>query len=68
MSKYQLLWKYIGEITEDTIMLTFEQMEEIAKIPMDHSFLKYKKELKDFGWETEKISMKNKTVTFKRIK
>ncbi|MGN0962340.1 MAG: hypothetical protein ACI4PP_02035 [Clostridia bacterium] len=68
MSKYHLLWQYIAGREEDEFTLTFEQMEEIAGIPMDHSFLKYKKELRDFGWKTGKISMKNRTVTFERIK
>ena len=68
MSKYHLLWQYIAGREEDEFTLTFEQMEEIAGIPMDHSFLKYKKELRDFGWKTGKISMKNRTVAFERIK
>lgn len=68
MSKYHLLWQHITAREEDGFTLTFEQMEEIAGIPMDHSFLKYKKELRDFGWKTGKISMKNRTVAFERIK
>ena len=68
MSKYHLLWQYIADREEDEFTLTFEQMEEIAGIPMDHSFLKYKKELTEFGWKTGKISMKNRTVAFERIK
>lgn len=68
MSKYHLLWQYIADREEDEFTLTFEQMEEIAGIPMDHSFLKYKKELKDFGRQVGKISMKNRTVAFERIK
>ena len=68
MSKYHLLWQHIADREEDEFTLTFEQMEEIAGIPMDHSFLKYKKELRDFGWKTGKISMKNRTVAFERIK
>ena len=68
MSKYHLLWQHITAREEDGFTLTFEQMEEIAGIPMDHSFLKYKKELTEFGWKTGKISMKNRTVAFERIK
>ncbi len=68
MSKYQLLWKHIAESSENTLTLSFTQIEEIAGIPIDHSFLKYKKEIKDFGWEVGKISMKNQTVTFQKIK
>lgn len=68
MSKYQLLWKHIAESSENSLTLSFAQIEEIAGIPIDHSFLKYKKEIKDFGWEVGKISMKNQTVTFQKIK
>ena len=68
MSKYHLLWQHIAAREEDEFTLTFEQMEEIAGIPMDHSFLKYKKKLTEFGWKTGKISMKNRTVAFEKIK
>ena len=34
---------------------------------MDHSFLTYKKELKEYGYEVRKISMKEQTVTFDKI-
>ena len=39
----------------------------IAGIPIDHSFLKYKKELKEYGYHVGKLSMKNKTVTFEKL-
>ena len=35
---------------------------------IDHSFLAYKKELKEYGYEAGKISMKEKTVTFRKVK
>lgn len=47
--------------------LHFAEIEEIAGVPLDHSFLTYKKELLDFGWSVQKISMKNKTVAFEKI-
>ena len=68
MSKYDGLWKWITESGQDKLILTFERMEELAVVPMNHSFLKYKKELSDYGYQTEKISMKNKTVTFEKVK
>lgn len=34
---------------------------------MNHSFLTYKKELKEYGDEVSKISMKDKTVTFNKM-
>ena len=46
--------------------LTREQIQEIAGIPIDHSFLKCKKELTDYGYQVGKISMKERTVIFKR--
>ena len=43
------------------------QIQEIAGVPIDHSFLKYKKELTDYGYQVGKISMKEQTVVFQRI-
>ncbi len=62
MSKYDPLWKYIQENGGDTLKLTFDQIQDILGIPIDHSFLKYKKELAEYGYEVGKISMKEKTV------
>ena len=47
--------------------MTFEEIQEIAGIPIDHSFLKYKKELADYGWQGGEISMKKQTVLFHKI-
>ena len=43
MSKYDLLWEYVQKKGVSSLILTFEEIQEIAGIPMDHSFLKYKK-------------------------
>ncbi|WP_251319579.1 hypothetical protein [Flintibacter muris] len=66
MSKYDALWAYVQKDGSPTLKLTFEQIQEIAGIPIDHSFLKYKKELTDYGYQVGKISMKERTVIFKR--
>ena len=34
---------------------------KIAGVPIDHSFLKYKKEMEDYGYQVGKISMKGRT-------
>ena len=65
MSKYDALWTYVQKDGSPTIKLTFAQIQEIAGIPMDHSFLKYKKELTDYGYQVGNISMKEQTVIFK---
>ncbi len=66
MSKYDPLWEYIKRDGSETLTLTFEEIKEIAGLPIDHSFLNYKKELLDYGYEVGKISMKNQTVFFKK--
>lgn len=65
MSKYNNLWNWIKENREKSFKLTFSQIEEIAGLPIDHSFLTYKKELLEYGFCVEKISLKEKTVAFK---
>lgn len=68
MSKYDPLWKWIGENGTDSFKLTYAEIEKIAGIPIDHSFLKFKKELLDYGYQVGKISMKAETVAFEKIK
>lgn len=67
MSKYDLLWEYVQKKGVSSLILTFEEIQEIAGIPMDHSFLKYKKELMEYGYQVGKISMKEQTVVFNRV-
>ena len=67
MSKYDALWAYVQKDGSQTLKLTFAQIQEIAGIPIDHSFLKYKKELTDYGYQVGKISMKEQTVAFRKI-
>ena len=47
--------------------LTYDEIKNILGFEIDHSFLIYKKELKEYGYEVGKISMKEKTVTFYKI-
>ncbi len=67
MSKYHLLWEYVQKKGAFSLILTFEEIQGIAGIPIDHSFLKYKKELMEYGYQVGKISMKEQTVSFKQI-
>lgn len=68
MSKYDGLWKWIAENGQDQFKLTYAQIEELAGVPIDHSFLKFKRELLDYGYQVGKISMKEETVTFEKVK
>ena len=47
MSKYEKLWMYFKTQASPKITLTYAEIEEIAGVPLDHSFLTYKKELLD---------------------
>lgn len=65
MSKYQPLWEFIAGNGCDK--LTFEEIKNILGFEIDHSFLSFKRELKGYGFEVSKISMKEKIVYFKKI-
>ena len=67
MSKYEPLWRWIKENRENDFVLTYDDIEKIAGVPLDHSFLTYKKELSEYGFKVGKISVKNKTVAFERL-
>lgn len=67
MSKYDALWIWIKENGRDSFKLTFAEMEHIAGIPIDHSFLTYKKELMSYGYQAVKISVKEQTVLFQKL-
>ena len=60
-------WEYVQNNGKQSFKLTFEEIQNIAGIAIAHSFLKYKKELIDYGYEVEKISMKEQTVIFNKI-
>lgn len=67
MSKYNALWAYIQQRGEESFCLTFEEIGSIAGVPLDHSFLTYKKELAAYGYQVGKISMKEQTVLFSKM-
>lgn len=67
MSKFKPLWEYIKDNKDEDFQLPFDQIEKIAGLPIDHSFLNYKKELLNYGFKVGKISLKNKTVDFKKL-
>lgn len=48
-------------------LLTYEEIKRILEFDIDHSFLTYKKEAKEYGYEVSKISIKEKTIVFNKI-
>jgi hypothetical protein len=68
MSKYKPLWQALENDGRDLFKLNYAEIEAILGFPIDHSFLTYKKEARDFGYEVGKISMKEKHINFKKLK
>ncbi len=58
--KYDNLWVYIKN--EDVREITFEKIEDILGFKINHAFLNEKKNLKKYGYEISKISLKEKNV------
>ena len=67
MSKYEHLWRYIKDNKKEEYKLTYEKIRSILGFDLDHSFLKYKKELLEYGYEVVKISIKEKYVLIQKI-
>ena len=67
MSKYDALWEHIQKIGEPSLQLSFSEIHNILGIEIDHAFLKYKKELNEYGYQVGKISLKAKTVIFNKV-
>ncbi len=61
MNKYGKLFNYVNLSGEAKLTLSFDRIAKIAGVPIDHSFLTYKKEL--IGYDV-KISIKNKEAVF----
>ena len=67
MSKYEPLWRYIKDNKKEEYKITYEEIRSILGFDLDHSFLKYKKELLEYGYEVVKISIKEKYVLIHKI-
>lgn len=65
MSKYDPLWAHVREAAPS--VLTFAQIQAVCGFPIDHSFLRYKKELEPYGFRVVKISLKEQTVRFEKL-
>lgn len=64
MGKYDALWAHVRAQSGDALTLSFDEIERIVGVAVDHSLLRYKRELEGSGWRVEKISLKNRTIRF----
>ena len=67
MSKYNALWEWISENGTDSFSLTFAEIRQIAGVSIDHSFPASKKELRGYGYQVVRISLKEHTVLFQQL-
>lgn len=67
MSKYDPLWNYLKKNNEKNYKLTYDEIKNILGFEIDHSFLKYKKELENYGYVVVKINMKDKMIEFNKL-
>lgn len=70
MSKYFNLWQYVDNLFrttgKDSVMLSFEEIQKVLGFEIDHSFLKAKKECLDWGYQVEKIFLREKKMKFSK--
>jgi hypothetical protein len=68
MNKYDPLWKHLQTDGREMFRLSYDEIKSILGFSIDHSFLTYKKEAVQFGYQVGKISMKEKHITFNKLK
>lgn len=68
MSKYEPLWKFLKDNNKEVYTLSFEEIKNVLGFEIDHSFLTFKKESLNYGYDIKKISLKNKFIIFNKIK
>ena len=66
MSKYEPLWKHLHSDGRDTFKMTYDEIRAVLGFDIDHSFLTYKKEAAQYGYDVGKISLIEKHVTFNK--
>lgn len=54
MSKYNTLWKYVKNSGKQSLKLTFDEIQNIAGVPIDHLFLNFKRSLQTTATRSEK--------------
>ena len=67
MSKYEPLCKYIKGNNKNEYKLSYDEIKRILGFSIDHSFLNYKKELKEYGYIVKKILLKDKIVVVDKM-
>ena len=67
MSRYERLWLYLKDNNLDEYKMSFEEINNILGFSIDHSFLKYKKDCLNYGYQVIKIRLKEKFVLVRKV-
>ena len=67
MSKYEPLWKHLQADGSPALQLNFADIKTVIGFDINHSFLNYKKEAAQSGYQVGKISLKEKYITFNKL-
>lgn len=67
MSKYNPLWNHIQQCSAPTYKMSFHEIKDVLGFEIDHSFLNFKKELIQYGYQVQKVSLKEKWVNFSKV-
>lgn len=60
MSKYNALWEFVQKDGSPSLKLSFDKIKDIIGFEIDHSFLNYKKELTQLGYQSSQDIFKRK--------
>lgn len=60
LSKYEPLWRFLSGDGSGCIQFSFERIDEILGFPLDYSFLNYKQEAEQYGYNSERSALKLK--------
>jgi hypothetical protein len=60
MSKYNALWEFVQKDGSPSLKLSFDKIKDIIGFEIDHSFLNYKKELTQLGYQASQDIFKRK--------
>lgn len=63
----ETMLKLLKDNNKENYKLSYKEIKNIIGFEIDHSFLTYKKEAKEFGYKVGKISMKEKIIIFNKI-
>ncbi|MBO4592177.1 MAG: hypothetical protein J5684_06430 [Eubacterium sp.] len=66
MSNYVPLWEYVQNDGREAFEMTYDEIKSTTGIDVDASIIRYKGEIKDYGYVIFKISAGTRTISFKK--